>query len=338
MSIGLSKFLALAMKKLFWSLLPFTLMASCGNDSQPDAVLHQPPFDRLTDSIKQAPENADLYYRRGVLLYQNEHVGFAEQDLRTAWQLDPKEEYALSMTTLLRQKNPDSAIVFLGQALQKLPKSIALQVGLARGYQLKDEWVKALAICDTIISQHPNQIDALALKSEILQAQGKDKEALAVLEQAYSYAPFDPALAYELAYAYAEAKNSKALSLTEVLIKTDETEKVAQAYYSRGVYFDNIGNKAEAVKNFDAAIRSNYNFMDAYLDKGIVFYEQKKFAEALKTFEMAQTISPSSAAFYYWIGKTQEAMGDKGEAKLNYQRAFGLDQTMAEAKEAAARL
>jgi tetratricopeptide (TPR) repeat protein len=327
------------MKHLFWTLLPLYLLAACSDDSpQPDKVLDQPPFQALTDSIRQFPKNPELYYRRGVMLYQSNQEAFAEQDLRTAWALQPKEEYALSMTTLLRKKSTDSAIVFIDLALQKLPNSIALQVGLARGYQNKNQLDRALAICEQIISQHPNQLDALILKSELLQAQGKPKEALASLETAFAYAPTDISLGYDLAYQYAEAGNSKALALTNALIKADQTETVAQAHYIKGVYYDNTGAKAEAIKSFDEAIRANYNFMDAYRDKGIVYYEQKKYSEALKTFQLALTISPATAEFHYWIGKTEQAMGNKQEAKLAYQKAYGLDKSLTEAKEAADKL
>lgn len=327
------------MKYLFWSLIPVSLLIACSdNTDQPDNVLSQPPFQSLTDSIKQFPRNSDLYYRRGVLLYQNNQAPYAASDLRQAWNLQPKEEYALSLTTLLREKNTDSAIVFIENALQKLPNSIALQVGLARGYQKKNQPQKALAIVDKILSEYPNQLDALVLNSELLQAQGKSREALEALETAYGYAPSDAALGYELAYQYAEAGNPKALPLTEALIKADPTETVAQAYYIRGIYFDKTGAKSEAVKSYDEAIRANYNFMDAYRDKGILYYEGKKYSEALKTFQLALTISPATAEFHYWIGKTQQAMGNNQEAKLAYLRAYGLDKSITEAKEAADKL
>ena len=327
------------MKNLFAILLPLSALVACSNNNDTeDTMLIQPPFQPLTDSIKQFPKNAELYYRRGVLLYQNNQAEYAAQDLRQAWQLQPKEEYALSITTLLRKKNTDSALLFINQALQKIPNSIALQIGLARGYQNKNDINKALAICNDIIAKYPNQIDALLLKSELLQAQNKPAEALAALEQAFSYAPTDAQLGYELAFQYAEAGNSKALQLTEALIKADQTETVAQAHYIRGIYHHRKGNKADALRSYDEAIRSNYNFMDAYRDKGQLFYEQKQYNEALKTFSLALRIAPSTAEFYFWIGKTQQAMGNKEEAKLNYQRAYSLDRSMSEAKEAADKL
>ena len=41
---------------------------------------------------------------------------------------------------------------------------------------------------------------------------------------------------------------------------------------------------------------------------------------------------------YYWIAKCQQAMGQTAEAKLNYQRAFGLDQSFTAARDSANKL
>jgi TolA-binding protein len=51
------------------------------------------------------------------------------------------------------------------------------------------------------------------------------------------------------------------------------------------------------------------------------------------------SISPKSfrtyADAYYWLGKCQEVTGKKEEPGFNYQRAYGLDKSLTEAKEAA---
>lgn len=312
--------------------------AACNNSSQQDDPLSKAPYDKVTDSIHQSPNDAGLYYRRGTLLYRNGEVALAENDLRTAWRLQPSEEHALRLTTVLKQKNSDTAIAFLQQALKKNPQSISLHILLAKGYESKNQPDKALAICDEIIKKFPGQIDALVLKSELLKQQNKNTEALSVLQLAYSYAPDDVDLVHQLAFEYAEAKNPKALSLADSLIKVDVEKRHAEPYYFKGLYFENKGNYKEAVRYFDEAISHDYNFLDAYLDKGQTYYEEKKYEEALKTFQLTTTVFPSEALPYFWIGKAQQALGKKEEARLNYQRAYGLDKTFDEAKDSADRL
>ena len=339
MRLHLPNFLAFIMQKSFLILFSFICcLVACSNDKDEGLILRQPPFDKLTDSIQQAPKNAELYYRRGLLLFQKEQLDYAEKDLRQAWNLAPNETHALRLANILAQTSADSTIIFLQLALQKLPQSIAVQISLARGYQQKQEYGKAVVICDNIISQYPNQLDALILKSKILQAQNKNENALATLEKAYQYAPFDRELVYDLAFLYAETKNLKVLSITDSLLKKDTLEKHAEPYYFKGVYFENIGNSIEAINQFNEAIRQDYYFLDAYMEKGQILYSQKKYEEAKKTFQLASTVSPTFADAYYWLGKTDEAFGDKNEAKLNYQRAYGLDQSLTEAKMAADKL
>lgn len=319
-------------------LLAIVFIFSCTNSNHENELLNEAPYDKITDSIQVTPNRADLYYRRGGLLYSNNQLSLSEQDLRQAWALQPKEEFALSLVTVLKQKNTDSALLFIQQALKSLPNSIALQIGEARGLQQKKLTDSALHICDRIIQQYPGQIDALLLKSDLLKELNKNDEALQVKERAFSLAPMDRELAYDLAYDYADSKNSNALKLADFLIKNDSTKNVAKAYFVKGNYYNNINNSTEAIHNYDAAIVADYNFMDAYLEKGRLLLNQHKLTDAEKTFRLALRISPATAEFYYWLAKTEEAEGKKVDARLDYQRAYGLDHDMKEAKEAADRL
>lgn len=313
------------------------VLSACNNEPDQVSILHQPPYNSISDSIQQNPQNAELYYRRGVLLYQEGEKKLAEADIRKAWELQPTENYGLSLTTILKEKHADSAIVFLQQAIEKVPESIALHIGLARGYQQKDRNEEAIAIVDKILEQFPGQIDALTIKSEILGSENKTGESITYLERAYSLVPSDFSLAYDLAYEYAMAKNVKVIAHTDSLIK-NRTPEIEKAYFTRGLYFANSGKALQALENYDASIKNNYNFADAWLEKGILLFNQKRFEEAQVNFERALKVAPANAMFYYWLGKCQEARGFKSEAKLNYHKAFGLDKELTEAKQAAEKL
>jgi tetratricopeptide (TPR) repeat protein len=134
---------------------------------------------------------------------------------------------------------------------------------------------------------------------------------------------------------YAEAKNPKVINICDSLIKMDSLGVHADPYYYKGIYYSNINDKAKALSLFNDAIKHDYNFLDAHIEKGIILYDQQKYEEAYQSFNLAMTISPKYADSYYWMAKCQEATGNKAEAKLNYQRAYGLDKTLKEAKDAA---
>lgn len=216
--------------------------------------------------------------------------------------------------------------------------SLAVQVGRARAFREKGQHAQALAIVDSMLQRFPGQLDAIGIKADIFKEQGKQEEALALLEKAYALQPRDKETAYNLAYEYAEAKNPRALALTDTLIKYDKTETVARAWYIKASYYNNIGNEKEALRFYDSSNVADYNFLDTYLDKGRLLLEQKKYEAALRTFATGQKLAPGTADFYFWVAKCQEALGNKADAKMNYERAFALDKTMTEAKAAAARL
>lgn len=166
---------------------------------------------------------------------------------------------------------------------------------------------------------------------------GDVEQSLSALEKRYALVSSDPAIAYDLAYAYAEQKNPKALKLADSLIKAKAPEP-EKAYYIKADYFNRTNNVNEALKAYDAAVAANLHFLDAQLDKGRLLYQQKQYAGALRAFATGQKLSPAEPMFYFWTAKTQEAMGDNQNAKANYERAYALDKNLTDAKEAAERL
>jgi tetratricopeptide (TPR) repeat protein len=318
-------------------LIVLTFVSSCNDkeSSSPfDKVLTQPPYADLTDSIKNEPRRDDLYFRRGVLLNSNDLTEPALADFKKAWSLMKNEKYAFGLGNLLLDKKPDSAIVFLNDALKELPESFLLQLTLARSYNKINKTDEALKICNAILEKNPTQVDVMKMKAELLDKKGNIPESISILEKAYSITPYDIELNYELAYKYAENKNVKVIKLCDSLIKIDSLQIHAQPHYYKGIYYSNIGDKAKALSLFDLAIVYDKFYMNAFIEKGRILYEQKKIADAFKVFELANTLSNAFPDAYYWMGKCQEALGQKEEAKLNYQRAYSLDKTFIEAKEA----
>jgi tetratricopeptide (TPR) repeat protein len=318
------------------TVISLLLLYRCSNKtetSQYDEILSQPPFSATTDSIKSDRKNADLYFRRAVLLNTNNFPEPALADFRKAWSLRKEEPAALGIANLLLDKKPDSAIAFINEAIKYVPNSLLLRLTLAHAFESMGNWEAASSTCDEILSRNPNQVDVLKLKADLLDKTGKGKESITVLENAYHITPYDIELNYILALKYAEAKNSRVLQLCDSLIKIDSLDAHAEPYYYKGIYYANTGEKNQALYQFNEAIRHDYYFLDAYIEKGSLLLDAKKYAEAISDLQLVLTISPKYADGYYWLAKCYEAMGNKPEANINYQKALGLDNTLKEAKE-----
>ncbi len=312
---------------------------SCNNREREtsvfDKLLSAPPYSVLTDSIHNFPQRDELYFHRAVLLNKNNLPEPALVDFRKAWSLDKQERYALGVATILLDTKPDSAVKFIQAALNVLPKSIFLQLTLARAYNAQEKTTEALAATDRLLETEPNQVNALILKSELLEKKDDRPAMIAVLEKAHLLLPQSLEISNKLAYQYAENKDPKAIALSDTLIKVDSLQLHAEPYYIKGNYYSNTGDKAKAIEQFDETIRHDHRFLNAYIEKGKILLDQKKTTDALKTFTLANTINPAFADAWYWMGKSQLAMGKQEEAKSNFEKAYELDKSFTEAKEAA---
>jgi tetratricopeptide (TPR) repeat protein len=257
-------------------------------------------------------------------------------DLRKAWSLAKYEQYAIGLSNILLEKKPDSAVVFLKEAIEELPKGFYLQLSLARAYNALNKTDDALAVCNEILSNEPFQVNTLLLKADLLEKKNDQAGMIDALEKAYSQVPSNPEISTKLAYQYAEAKNPKALAISDSIMAKDSQHLFPDPYYIKGMYYANTADKAKAIQWFDATINVDHRYLNAYIEKGKILFEQKKINDALKTFGLANAITPSFADAWYWIGRCQEVLGDKAAAKENYEKAYELDNTFTEAKEAAA--
>lgn len=327
------------MKYLAKIIIPLVLLTACGNKettSPFDEILSQPPYAALTDSIRQAPKNDELWFRRAVLLNKNNQPEPALADFRKAWSIKKDERYAFGISKILLDTRPDSAILFLQDALKELPNSPFLSINLVRAYAAQQKNKEALSLCNDLLRADPGQPDLLKMKSDIQDALHDSTGSLQTLEAAYTANPADVELNYRLAFSYAQAKNPKAVTLCDSLAKADSLAIHAEPYFFRGIYYANINDRTRALSFFNQAIQHDYHFLDAYMEKGRIQYDQGNIAEAFKTFGLAVTISPGFADAYYWRGRCWEKLGNRDEAKLDYERAYGLDKTLTEARDAAA--
>ncbi len=317
------------------------LSCACNNDSVSspfDEILHQPPFDLVTDSIRKQPNRDDLYFRRAVLLNKNNFPEPALADFAKAWSLEKEESYAAGVSNILLEKNPDTAVIFLKKAIIELPNSIFLPLSLARSYDALGKTDEALAVCDQLLGKEPGQVNTLLLKADLLEKKGNTAGMISSLENAYKQVPQNREISTRLAYQFAEHRDPKALIIADSLIKKDSANIFPEPLYVKAMYYSNTGEKAKAIQWFDATLKRDHRFLNAYIEKGKILLDLKKIPEAMKTFQLANTITPSFPDAWYWIGRCQEIMGDKKEAKENYEKAFELDNTFMEAKEAAEKI
>ena len=319
-------------------ILSLTSCTGQTDQSAYSAILEQPPYKSLSDSLADSGDNDALYFRRAVLLNKNNLPEPALADFRSAWRLKKEEAYAIGIGNILLDRAPDSAVAFLQTAVTDLPESIYLRITLARAQSAANRIDDAIGTTNAILRNDSLQVNTLMLQYELFEKKKDTAAMIGSLQRAYRILPGSREISRQLAYQYAEAGDARALTVADSIIKHDTLDENPEPYYVKGLYFTNVKQTAPALKFFEQTIQHDHRFLNAYIEKGKIQLDQRQFPAALATFQLANRVSPAFPDAWYWMAMTQEKMGKKEDAIINYEKAYQLDKSFTEAKDAAAAL
>lgn len=222
--------------------------------------------------------------------------------------------------------------------LGRYPDSAGLRMQLINSYDSLKMYKQAILQTDSLIKRDSLNNQLWFIKGRL---QEDNKDTAAAIDSYTKAANIYPSaeLQLHLANLFAETKNPKALLVCENVLKLGMgRETDADCHFIAGIFYARTGAAKKALQLFDRAINDNYTLMEAYMEKGFIYYESKNYRDALKIFETAITVNNTYADAYYWRAKCHEALGNKSEAVLDYQRSLGLDKQLKEASEAINRL
>ena len=140
----------------------------------------------LTHFIKFNPNSSLAYTKRGVRYIWAEKLEHAKKDLLQAIKLDQSNSEAHDDLGVIyaQQKNLDKALQHFSLAIQYDPSYQKAYHNLAMAYVLTNKPQQALSAVNKSLLLDDDSRNSLMLKSEILSALGKNKEANAVMKKA----------------------------------------------------------------------------------------------------------------------------------------------------------
>jgi tetratricopeptide (TPR) repeat protein len=119
---------------------------------------------------------------------------------------------------------------------------------------------------------------------------------------------------------------SEAIGLFSSGIKsgTIQRESLASALNNRGVAYRRKGFFAQAIRDYNRAIRLNPEFATAYSNLGLAYAKQSRYDLAIATFNQAIRIDPHDADTYLKRGNAYYDKGMFEQAVSDYSRAIEL--------------
>ena len=322
----------------FFLIIIFFLTGCSGNEPDAQQILTHPPYDALSDSIRQFPDNPRYYLERGLLLSQNNKHEIATPDYKKAWDLSSDEGVALEYASnLLLLNRTNEALLFLNDCRKKFPGNIEFGRRISELYAQTGRRKEALAEYDKMIEQ--DSLNFMAwYERGLLQVRLRDTSAaVQSLQRSYAIQPINYT-GLALANIYSNQKDPRVIIICDDILKRDSAGLMVDPLLLKGIYYSDIKQYNNALALFEECIKRDWKFIEAYIEKGIVLFDQKKYTNALEVFKLGTTVSNTNADTYYWLGRCYEELKDKEQAKENYGRALSLDRDLVEAEDGIERL
>jgi len=168
-----------------------------------------PAMSMMERSIKYDPNEPRRWVKLGRAQRAAEQPALAAMSYQRALDLDPANIEALeNMAVLLvRAGRYDEAKGYVDPLMSLQPDDIAGLLSLGAIAMFRQQYAEADKYADKLIQAAPSSIGGYTLKARVYAAQGKMKEAAAVLAQQVALNPTDPDLALQLMDFYKASKS-----------------------------------------------------------------------------------------------------------------------------------
>ncbi len=213
-----------------------------------------------------------------------------------------------------------------------LPKENLIQF-----YRTSNQYDKAISAVNSYLSKDTSNLRLLHIKSILLLEKPDTLAAISNLEKTISIYPSALDMIM-LGAIYANQSNEKSMLLANILLRDFNDIAEAEAYFIKGSYYSNTGNKKAAIDMFDNSINHTITFMEAYREKALALAALKKYNEAINTLNKALTLNNNYPEGYFYLGEILEKTNNIDGAIEAYQKALLYDSGYIEASNAIKRL
>ena len=290
-----------------------------GNGSDNVLKLAIEQYERI---VKIEPNNIDDHLLLGRLYRLNNDLQKAENELKTAVQLDPNSEEAITTLALLYSEEGDTAHAL--QVLSSVPstgRSAKLYSALGTTYEQRKDYKNAIEAYKKAIQLDRDNLDAIRGLAENLLNDGQMDAALDQYKVIVDANPEDPQTYLRIAEIY---RKQEKYDLAIESLKKAETivPDSMEVPYNIALVYQAQGRSDEAAKILQDLLKktekpdNNYSQSDrsnraVFIERlGRIYRDQSNYSAAVETFRKMLTLGDESAESGY-----QEIIDTYREAK-----------------------
>jgi len=323
--------------------LVFVLSFSCKNkngniQTKMDSVAVNISTGELSMKIAKEPANPELYYQRSVVYFNEKNFEKSLQDIDQAISYNKqnplyfyiKGNILFSMNETLKSAQAyESSIKLKPDYTEALLKASEL-------YFIVKEHQKSFYYLNTIISKDPTNANAHFFKGMNFKELKDTAKAIQEFQSAYENDKYFYDAAIQLGLIYSTRNDKMAAEYFTAAINIQPRNE--EAYFARGVYYQNIQKYTEALMDYRKVIAFNPSKFEAYYNVGYINFDTKHFDDAIRNFDFCIQMNNNYPQAYYMRGLTEEIRGNKEKAKVNYEYVLQFDPNFELAKEALKRV
>ena len=210
----------------------------------------------LDEAVRIVPGNADVVRARALALADMNKLEPALADLDKAISLDPKDErnYEAKALVLAQLKKYDESLAVLKSRLDLHVDDAAVLMLRSTIYEDMGKTKEALADVDKVLELKPGLIVAIRRRALLLTAEERYGEAALELEKLRENDPHDLLTLMQLGLLYsAQKKSEKSIAAYSAVLAIQPD--VWQALRGRGDAYLNLGKQAEALADYEKALK-----------------------------------------------------------------------------------
>ena len=291
-------------------------------------------LENLNSKLQLDPKNPNLLHSRALVYIQLKNFGEALKDIQFAIKIDSSQSkyYQVLADIYFAGKKSLLAKTALEKALQIDPQNKEANLKLAELYLLVKKHKLSIQYLDQVLQQDKFNPKAYFMKGMNFKEAGDTAKAISSFQTATEQDPSYYDAFMQLGILFSLKNNALSVQYYTTALSLHSNSE--EAYYGRAMFLQEHGQAQKAIEDYKYIQTINPMNKYAHYNQGYIYLVYlEKFDVAVGYFGNAIQIDPSYTAAYFNRGLAYEMMGNKSNAKADYQKALQTAPNYTAAKE-----